>query len=104
MSQRLSVARELFENGDMERALQFAEPVLALVTMESIEFLSDLREKNANAADARYATLLASSMNNPQADANTVSLLTSYIFTPHLYITFNGTSTSSSSMSSTITP
>ena len=104
MSQRLSVARELFENGDMERALQFAEPVLALVTMESIDFLSDLREKNANVADARYAALLASSTNNQQADANTVSLLSSYIFTPHLYITFNGTSTSSSSMSSTITP
>src|SRR6185436_15079105 len=104
MSQRLSVARELLENGEMERGLQFAEPVLALVTMESMNFLSDVREKNATAADARYAALLASSTNNPQADANTVSLLSSYIFTPHLYVTFSGNGSSSSQSSSTITP
>jgi len=104
MNQRLSVARELIQNGDMERALQFAEPVLALVTMESMNFLTQLREKNATVADARYAALLASSTNNPQADANTVSLLASYIFTPHLYIVFTGSSTASSQSSSTITP
>jgi hypothetical protein len=104
MSQRLSVARELLLNGETERAVQFAEPVLALVTMESMNFLTQLREKNATAADARYAALLASSTNNTQADANTVSLLSSYIFTPSLFIIFNGSSTSSSQMSSTITP
>ncbi len=104
MGQRLSVAKELFENGEMERALQFAEPVLALVTMESMDFLSEVREKNATAADTRYAALLASSANNPQADANTVSLLASYIFTPHLYVTFSGNGSSSSQSSSTITP
>ena len=104
MSQRLSVARELLENGEMERALQFAEPVLALVTMESINFLSDVREKNAVAADTRYAALLASSTNNPQADANTVSLLSSYIFTPHLFVMFSNNGSSSSQSASTITP
>jgi len=104
MSQRLSVARELLLAGEMDRALQFADPALALVTMESMNFLTQVREKNANAADTRYAALLASSTNNPQADANTVSLLSSYIFTPHLYMTFSGTGTSSSQMSSTITP
>ncbi|HEU4837359.1 MAG TPA: hypothetical protein VFS90_23215 [Pyrinomonadaceae bacterium] len=104
MNQRLSVARELIQSGDMERALQFAEPVLALVTMESMNFLTLLREKNATVADARYGALLASTMNNPQADANTVSLLSSYIFTPHLYMVFSGTGTSSSQSSSTITP
>ena len=104
MNQRLSVARELLRNGEMERALQFAEPVLALVTMESMNFLTYLREKNATVADARYAALLASSTNNPQADANTVSLLSSYIFTPHLFMLFSGTSTSSSQSSSTSMP
>jgi hypothetical protein len=105
MSQRLSVAKELLENGELERALQFAEPVLALVTMESMNFLSDVREKNASAADARYAALLAGSANNPQADANTASLLSSYIFTPHLFVTFSSNGSSSSSQSaSTITP
>lgn len=104
MNQRLSVARELLQTGEFERAVQFAEPVLSLVTMESMNFLSDLREKNATVADARYAALLAGSINNPQADANTVSLLSSYIFTPRLFITFSGNGTSSSQMSSTITP
>jgi hypothetical protein len=104
MGQRLSVARELMQAGEMERALQFADPVLAMVTMESMNFLTQLREKNATVADARYAALLASSTNNPQADANTVSLLSSYIFTPNLYMIFSGTGTSSSQSSSTITP
>ena len=104
MNQRLSVARELMQAGEMERALQFADPVLALITVESINFLSFVREKNATLADARYAALLASSNNNPQADANSVSLLASYIFTPHLHMIFNGTSTSTSQSASTITP
>src|SRR5215217_6086842 len=104
MNQRLSVARELLQNGEMERALQFAEPALALVTVESMNFLSFVREKNATLADARYAALLASSSNNAQADANTVSLLSSYIFTPHLHMVFSGSSTSSSQSASTITP
>ncbi len=104
LSQRLSVAKELMESGDLERALQFADPALTVVAMESINFLVDLRAKDPVAADRRYSTLLGTSTNNPQADANTVSLLSSYIFTPHLYIIFTGTSTSSSQMSSTIKP
>jgi hypothetical protein len=104
MSQRLAVARELLQAGETDRAVQFAEPVLALVTMESINFLVDLREKDATAADTRYVALLASSTNNPQADANTVSLLSSYIFTPHMYVTFSGNSSSGTQMSSQITP
>ncbi len=104
MSQRLEVARELIQAGDVERALQFAEPALAQVTMDSMNFLSDVREKNPAAADARYIALLASSANNPQADANTVSLLSSYIFTPHLVMIFSGTGTSSSQSASKIVP
>jgi hypothetical protein len=104
LSQRLEVARELMQAGEVERALQFAEPALSLVTMESMNFLSYAREKNPAAADAGYAALLASSANNPQADANTVSLLSSYIFTPHLMMTFSGNGTSSSQSASKIVP
>ncbi len=104
LSQRLDVARELMQAGDVDRALQFAEPALAQVTMESMNFLSYVREKNPAAADARYTALLASSANNPQADANTVSLLSSYIFTPHLMMTFSGSGTSSSQSASKIVP
>ena len=89
LSQRLGVASELLKAGDTERALQFAAPALTVMSAGSIDFLSDLREKNPTAADSGYAALLASSANNPNSDANTVSLLSSYIFTPHLYVTFS---------------
>jgi len=102
--QRLGIAKDLLESGDAERALQFAAPALTVVSIESIDFLSDLREKNPGAADTRYAALLTSSANDPQADANTVSLLSSYIFTPHMFMTFSGNSSNTSQMVSKITP
>jgi hypothetical protein len=103
-SQRLTLALELLRTGEPERALQFAEPALAVVTRESINFLSYLRDKNPSAADTRYTALLASSANSAQSDANTVSLLSSYIFTPHLFVTFVGNGASTSQMSGEITP
>jgi hypothetical protein len=104
MSQRIGVASQLLQIGEADRALDFAEPALSQVTMQTINFLSDVREKNADAADKRYAALLASVANNPQADANTVSLLASYIFTPHLHVTFSNSGSSSSQSAATITP
>jgi len=104
-SQRLSVAKELMQNGEMERALEFAAPALTTVGIDSINFLSDLREKNSAAADERYAALLSASAGNPQADANTVSLLSSYIFTPHLFMTFTGNDgVNTSQMAQKVTP
>jgi hypothetical protein len=97
ITQRLSLARQLLDT-DVERALQFADPALGTVTKEGLNFLSYLREKDAIAADRRYAGLLATSANSLSSDANTVSVLSSYLFTPHLFITFEGpggTSTSS---------
>ena len=107
LGQRLGVAREMLSTGDVERSLQFADPVLNTVAMETINFLVDLREKDPAgplAADKRYMALLASSTNNAQADANTVSLLSSYIFTPHYYAVFSGNGMSTSTMSATIKP
>jgi len=104
MNQRISVASQLLQVGEADRALEFAEPALSLVAMQTINFLSDVREKNPDAADKRYAALLTSAANNPQADANTVSLLASYIFTPHLTVTFSSGGSTSSQSSDTITP
>ncbi len=87
-SQRLQLARRLLEDGEVERALQFAAPALDSVNIDSIFFLSALREKNAEAADTTYATLLARAARDPDSDANTVSGLSSYLFTPFLYVTF----------------
>ena len=88
IGQRLSLARQLLEV-DVARALQFADPALATVTMQGLNFLSFLREKDPVAADQRYGRMLALAGTDPQADANTVSLLSAYVFTPHLFVTFD---------------
>lgn len=89
LEQRLSLAASMLREGDTERAIQFADPVLGSVTISTLEFLTLLREKNPAAADHRYAAMLVSAGENISADANTISLLSSYIFTPHLYVMFN---------------
>jgi hypothetical protein len=104
LSQRLGVAREMLSNGNIEAAIQFADPALTVVGMDSLTFLTELRDKDPVAADKRYAALLAMAATNPQTDANTVSLLSSYIFTPRLYMTFTGNGISTSQMASTIKP
>ena len=88
-AKRLQVARRLLEDGDVETALKFAGPVLDQVNRDSINFLSALREKNAQAADQRFLSLLARAELDPGSDANTVSGLSSYAFTPFIYITFS---------------
>jgi hypothetical protein len=86
---RMDVARQLLEADDLERALQFADPVLGVVNQWTVDFLSSVRERNAVAADTRYAAMLASAAANPQSEANTASVLTSYLFTPHVYIGYS---------------
>jgi len=97
-SQRLNLARQLLD-ADVQRALQFADPVLGSINQESLDFLSYLRDKDAEAADLRYAALLALADRDLQSDANTVSILSSYLFSPHTFVTFdnNGSSVSSTS-------
>jgi hypothetical protein len=91
--QRMSVARELLGAGDEQRALQFADPMLGNISVATIDFLSYLREKDQAAADQRYAAMLGIAAASPQTDANSISLLSSYIFTPHVFIAFVGTGT-----------
>lgn len=88
VAKRLRLAVQLLEDGDIERAIQFADPALSQVNLPSLEFLARLRPKNAKAADERYAALVQRAALDPLADANTASLLASYIFTPALYVTF----------------
>ena len=104
LTQRLSVANEMLQSDEIERAIQIAEPALAVVSRQSINFLINLREKDPAAADSRYAAMLANSANNPEADANTVSMLASYIFTPGVFVIFTGNGTSTSQMRSNTPP
>jgi hypothetical protein len=87
-SKRLQVAGKLLEDGQVERALEVAAPALDQVNANSIGFLSALRAKSPGAADRSFAVLLARAQFDPWSDANTVSGLSSYAFTPGFYVTF----------------
>jgi len=99
---RLLLAGQLLDAGDTERAMQFADPVLGGINMQSVDFLSTLREKDAAAGDQRYAAMLANAPTSADSDANNVSLLSSYIFTSHMYVAFQGAGVSSAQMSRTV--
>ena len=87
LTERLQLAQSLLAEGEIERAVQFADPVLDRVTQQGLYFLSNLRQKNAAAADERYKAMMARAVLDPSSDANTASLLSSYLFTPSLFIT-----------------
>lgn len=89
LEQRLSLAEYLLSTGDIQQALQFADPALGSVTISTVDFLTQLRAKDSAAADQRYAALLANAYAGPMADANTISVLSSYIFTPRTYVIFH---------------
>jgi len=86
-SERLRLAGELLERGDASRAAQIAGPALLGVTERGIRFLVELRGKDAAGADSLFAALVARAAADADTDANTVSLLTSYAFTPSIYLT-----------------
>jgi len=87
-TKRLQLARKLLDEGQIDRALQFAEPLLNEVNANSINFLSAFRKQRPAAADQRYASMLARAEMDAASDANTVSGLSSYAFTPGVYVTF----------------
>jgi hypothetical protein len=88
ISKRIQVALALLRDGQTEKALEFASPVLTSVNVHTIGFLSELRGRNAAAADRVFATLLTRAESDPASDPNTVSGLSSYVFTPGLYVNF----------------
>lgn len=94
--QRISVALSLLDSGDVERAVQFADPALFRVSYETLNFLCRLRPKNAAMADQRYSMMLGVAASNPSMDANAVSLLSSYIFTPFQFIRYGKEGSTSS--------
>jgi hypothetical protein len=88
VAKRLQVARGFLDDGQIDQAVDFAGPALTEVNQSSIYFLSALRTKSPAAADERFAFLLARAEANPASDANTVSGLSCYAFTPGAYITY----------------
>lgn len=86
-AQRLQVARQLLENGELEKSLAFAEPGLTRATSPGIIFLVLLRQKSAPRADQIFNVLLERTAIDPLSDATSVSLLSSYVFTPSVLVT-----------------
>jgi len=87
-SKRLRLAYQLLEDDEPEKAFAYALPALTKVNEKSISFLSKLRQKRPAVADKQFVQLMTLSETDPMADANTVSGLSSYAFTPGLYVTF----------------
>lgn len=85
LKQRLNLARNLLKT-DVKSAIQVADPALVSITSQGVDFLSSLREKDRLAADRRYAAMLTMATGNLQADANIVSWLSSYLFSPHRWL------------------
>ena len=85
---RLVAANKLLAAGETAAAVEFAAPVLTDVSAHSIGFLSQLRAKDPPLADKIFANLLTRVDADPMADANTISGLSSYAFTPGFYIVF----------------
>jgi len=56
-SKRLQLARRLVQDGEVEQAMEFAAPALDRVSIDVIYFLSALREKNAQAAEAQRSRI-----------------------------------------------
>jgi hypothetical protein len=90
MSKRLSFAHRLLNDNKPEKAFEFAAPALDRVNEASISFLSRLRLLSPAIADKQFMRMLARAELDPTSDANTVSGLSSYAFTPGMYLTFAG--------------
>jgi hypothetical protein len=87
ISKRLQLARQLLETGDLEKALALAQPGLNHVTSQGIIFLVLLRQKDSARADQLFAFILERAASDPTADATSVSLLSSYVFSPSVLVT-----------------
>lgn len=87
IARRLQLARQLLESGDTEKAIRVAQAGLNRVTAQGVIFLVLLRQKNAGFADQIFNSLLDRSSDDPAADATSVSLLSTYVFTPSVFVT-----------------
>jgi hypothetical protein len=87
IAKRLQLASQVLETGEIEKALALAEPGLSLVTSPGIMFLVQLRQTNSTIADQLFLSMLEKTASDPAADATSVSLLSSYLFTPSVLVT-----------------
>jgi hypothetical protein len=82
---RLDLATTLLAK-DVALAIGVAENSLYPVSVNGVEFLTKLREKNATSADRMYLAMLARATADAAADATSVSVISSYVLSPHVYV------------------
>ena len=87
IARRLQLARQLLESGETQKAILLAESGLNRVTLQGVIFLVLLRQKNASSADQLFNSLLEKTSGDPIADATSVSLLSTYVLTPSVFVT-----------------
>jgi hypothetical protein len=88
--QRLSIARQLFEEEDFKHAAETVAPLVAEgPTLPLLKFILDLHAHDAGDADTLYLRLLASTRADGGADANDVLLLSTPFVSPDLRVSVN---------------
>jgi len=90
LEQRLRVAENFLETGDTKRAVEFGEPLLNNITISTVEFVSQVRDRDEALADRLYAKMLAFASQRSPLDPRRLSMLSSYLFTPGSYVTPDG--------------
>jgi hypothetical protein len=85
--QRLSIARQLFDEGDYTHAALVVAPLAAAAgpTPQLIDFILLLRTRDARAADGLYLRLLEATRADAGADVNDVLALATATVTPGVY-------------------
>ena len=67
IAERIRLANVFLGDGNLQRALEFADPALVQANTNTISFLIALYEKNPAAADQRFASLLVMAAADPSA-------------------------------------
>jgi hypothetical protein len=104
INKRLQLARQLLENGETEKAMLVAESGLRRATAPGIIFLVLLRQKKPALADSLFSSLLERTGSDRTADATSVSLLSSYVFTPSVFVTLTRNGMAMNSLTPTLPP
>ena len=103
---RLDVASALLAEGEAEAAAQIAGPVVQEgPSGDLVAFIVALRTKNAATSDLMLSQLVTATSANPNADANSILLLTAPLVSPGLLVVVdeNG-STSFRSLTASVDP
>ena len=86
-ARRLALAYELLDAGETRRAVEIAAPLINEgVSADTMAFILRLRSKAMSEADALYLHLVEHAASDPQTDANSILLLSSFAISQNLLV------------------